>query len=81
MIQRNRFYCQTNQKKKSLASPQIVSKDGYRVELPATCFKKANGFIKANVFKAIVGHWDKEKVQYLVSHFGAVLLSDAEKGA
>jgi hypothetical protein len=76
MIQRNYFYRQTNGKKaRSLAASQIVSKDGYRVELPATCFT-ARGLMKPVVLKDVVGHWDKDKVEQLVAKHHAVLLAE-----
>ena len=76
MIEKNQFYRKTNQKKRSLAAAQRVCKDGFRVEFPAHCFRKNNGLMKVNVFRAVTGHWTKEKVQSFVDNFGAVLLSD-----
>ena len=74
MIERNQFYRQTNQKHRNLATAQTVSKDGYTVELPATCFKKATGLMKVSVLKDVVGHWDKERVDKLVKKHGARII-------
>lgn len=74
MIEKNRFYRQTNQKHRDLATAQVVGKDGYRVELPAKCFSKATGLMKASVLKDVVGHWNEKRVQYLVEHYGATIL-------
>ena len=70
----NVFGKTTGAKTRNLAASQIVSKDGYRVELPAKCFKKATGLMKPAVLKHVVGHWNEEKVQYLVKHYGATIL-------
>ena len=74
MITRNKFYRQTHQQKRDLATAQVVSKDGYRVELTATCFQKATGLMKPAVLKHVAGHWNEEKIQYLIKHYGATLL-------
>ena len=77
-VEHNKFYRKTNQKKRSLATSQIVCKDGFRVELPATCFNKTTGLIKASVYKDYVGHWNKERVDHLIEKYGAILLKAKE---
>ena len=79
MIERNKFYRQTHQKKRDLASSQTICKDGFRIELPAECFKKNTGLMKACILKHVIGKWNKERVQYLVDHYGAVLMDNAEE--
>lgn len=79
MIERNKFYRQTHQTKRSLAASQIIDKDGFRVEMPAHCFKKNTGLMKTEVLKHTVGKWNKERVQYLVDHYGAVILGAEER--
>ena len=74
MIIKNRFYRQTNQKQRNLAAAQVVSKDGYRVELPAACFNKATGLMKSSVLKDVVGHLNEEQVQNLVKTYTATVL-------
>ena len=78
MIERNQFYRQTNQKRRDLATAQTVRKDGYIVELPATCFKKATGLMKGSVLKDVVGHWNKERVDRLVNKYGARIIAEKE---
>lgn len=74
----NVFGITTKPKARNFATPMVVSKDGYRVELPGKCFYKKTGIMKPNVLKHVVGHWNEEKVQYLVHNFGAVLLEGAK---
>jgi len=81
MITRNKFYRQTGKKVRTLATSQIVSKNGYRVEIPAKCYTR-HGLIKASVLPHIIGKWNQERVQYLVDRYGAVILERTEeKGA
>ena len=83
MIQKNQFFRQTNQPKpRSLAASQVVCKNGYRVEIPASCFYKTSGLPKKSVLKYLIGAWNKEHVDYLVKHFSVRILSESEeKGA
>ena len=79
MIERNQFYRQTNQKKRNLAAAQVVSKDGYTLELPAACFKKTTGLMKGSVLKDVIGHWNEERVNRLVNKYGARIIVAKER--
>ena len=71
------------QSPRSLATAQVIRKNGFAVLLPADCFYKTSGLMKKAVLKDVVGAWNKERVDKLVRVYGAQLLESVseEKGA
>ena len=78
MVTENRFYRKTHQQKRNLAVSQTVCKDGFTVEMPASCYNKISGMMKKTVLKDYTGHWTQEKVDVLVKKHGAVIISKKE---
>ena len=78
MIIRNEFYRQTHQTKRNLAVSQTVCKDGFTVEMPASCYNKMSGMMKKAVLRDYVGHWTQEKVDLLVRKHGAIIIEAKE---
>ena len=71
----------THQVKRDKAVPMTIRRDGYEVNLPASCFYKASGRMKTGVIKDVIGKFTDAHVARLMEKYGATVTVLNEKGA